>query len=89
MNNLIDNSEINQIMCEIQNENIEELYLINLKINSLSQIKSNTVNKIKFQKNNNKITFYGNYKMLFYGLSQNNLNIKINKSDQCIIKLSS
>ena len=52
-------------------------------------MKSNTVNKIKFQKNNNKITFYGNYKMLFYGLSQNNLNIKINKSDQCIIKLSS
>ena len=89
INNLIDNSEINQIMCEIQNENIEELYLINLKINSLSQIKSNTVNKIKFQKNNNKITFYGNYKMLFYGLSQNNLDIKINKSDQCIIKLAS
>ena len=26
INNLIDNSEINQIMCEIQNENIEELY---------------------------------------------------------------
>jgi len=89
INNLIDNSEINQLMCEIQNENIEELYLINLKINSLSQIKSNIVNKIKFQKNNNKITFYGNYKMLFYGLNQNNLDIKINKSDQCIIKLAS
>ena len=89
MNNLIDNSEINQIMCEIQNENIEELYLINLKINSLSQIKSNIVNEIKFQKNNNTIIFYGNYKMLFYGLSRINLNIKINKSDQCIIKLAS
>jgi len=27
--------------------------------------------------------------MLFYGLNQNNLDIKINKSDQCIIKLAS
>ena len=89
INNLINNSEINQILCEIQNENIEELYLINSKINSLSQIKSNTVNKIKFQKNNNIITFYGNYKMLFYGLNQNNLDIIINKFDQCIIKLAS
>ena len=45
--------------------------------------------KIWQKKNNNKITFYGNYKMLFYGLNQNNLDIKINKSDQCIIKLAS
>ena len=89
INNLIDNSQINQIMCEIQNKNIEELYLINSKINSLSQIKSNSINKIKFQKNYNEITFYGNYKMLLYSLSQNNIDIIINKSDQCLIKLSS
>jgi len=89
INNLIDNSEINQIMCEIHNSNIEELYLINSKINSLSQIKSNTISKIQFQKNYNKIKFYGSFKILFQSLIQNNLDIKINNFDQCIIKLSS
>ena len=89
INNLIDNSEINKIICEIHNINLEELNLINSKINSLSQVKSNAIRKIKFKKNTNIITFYGNYKMLFFALNQNNINIKINKSEQCIINLAS
>ena len=89
VNNLIENTEINQMMCEIKSINIEELYLINSKINSLSQVKSNVIKRIEFQKNYNKITFYGNYKMLFYSLIQNNIDIKINTTDQCIIKLAS
>ena len=85
-NNLINNSEINEILCEIHSLNLEQLQNINYKINSLSQIKSNTTNKIMFKKNYNKITYYGNKKTLLNSFDKNYLNVSINKSNKCTIK---
>ena len=86
-NNLIDTSEINELVCRINTPNIEILKIINLKINSISQVKSNIVNMIKYNSNLQKITFFGNPKVLFLSLLKNNIDIKINNNNKCFIKL--
>ena len=85
--NIIDNSIINQLNCKIYNSNIKELYLINSKINLVSQVRSNIIKKIQFQKNLQIISFYGSFDILLFSFLINNVDIKINDSNECIIKL--
>jgi len=87
--NTINNSKINKYSCFVESESIEELYLINSKINSLSQTKSNIIKKIQFQNNQQIITFYGDLKIFIFSLLRNNILITINNFDECVIKLLS
>ena len=87
MKNMIDNSIINHLNCEIYNSNIEELYLINSKINLVSQVRSNIIKKIQFKQNYQAISFYGSFDILLFSFLLNDIDIKINDSNECIIKL--
>ena len=85
--NIIDNSKINKITCNIKNYSINELHLINSKINLLSQIESNNIKEIILMNNLQTLSFYGKQNLLFYNLKINGLQIKVNENNQCSIQL--
>ena len=82
----INNSSINQLYCNVKNANIYELYFINSKINSISQIKSYTLKKINNGNNEYEITYYGDIDFLSLKLEKSKIKL-INDSNKCIISI--
>ena len=82
-NNLINNSIINDLTCEIKSKDFYDLKEIKYILSKLSQIKTIELLKITYNKNIEKIVYYGDYNIFLKSLINNNLFIdNINK---CII----
>ena len=87
INNLINNSEINSYSCLINSSNMNDIMMINLKINSISQIKSNILERIDYGKNLNNLIFYGNLNNLSKKLLNDNIILNVNNNECQISKL--
>ena len=83
--NTINNNKINKKKCYIKNANVYELNYINNLINSISQVKSNELISINLGLNLNEIIFYGDFLILSDKLLNNKIQIKIEKTNECII----
>lgn len=84
-NNIINNSIITNKLCSIENSNIQELYYINSKINSISQVKTNIVNQINLGANINNISFYGELSNFSKKLLNSKINLSIDLNQNCIL----
>ena len=79
---------MNKRSCLIKNSNIRELYYINSKINSISQVKSNILNQINLGLNMQDITFYGDLMPLTVKLLEDKIELLVTSDSQCIISIA-
>ena len=86
--NIINNSVLNKNSCIVKNLNIHELYFINSKINSISQVKSNILNQINLGLNIQDIVYYGDLSNLSTKLSKDKIKLQFNINNECIISTS-
>ena len=84
--NLIQNTVLNNLNCDIGYFNMFELKEIKKNLHASSLIKNMHLKSISLKKNNYDINFYGNTKILIEVLKLNKLNIRINEK-KCKIKL--
>ena len=84
--NIIQNTEIKIINCNIIYFNLLELKEIINKIKSMTFIIDIKLDTISYKKNNYTIEYYGNKKILFNSFVINNLQFN-DSSNNCVIKL--
>lgn len=80
---LIDNSQKNELICQIQSTSFSDLINIKSKIVNLSQFKSINPIIISYNHNTEKIKYFGEYTIFAKNLSLEKINIIVN--DDCII----
>ena len=82
-NNLINNSIINNLTCEIKSKDFYDLKEIKSILSNLSQIKTIELLQISYNKNIENILYYGDYNIFLKSIEINNL--LIDNTNKCII----
>ena len=85
--NKIDTSILNTVECNIVINNIHQLSYVRGILKENKIIKNFYLKKITLNKNSYKILYFGNKKIFQNSLKKNRLNLTINNSNSCSIKL--